>query len=53
MRKICPKCKGNGHHKEPTEITDILLAPITLGISLMKTDVRCKVCDGDGYLEDK
>lgn len=56
MRKICPKCKGNGYHKEPIDTTLFAVAPLTLGLSLfaafIRKDVKCKICDGKGYLED-
>lgn len=32
---------------------DIFLAPFTLGISLIRYWVKCKVCGGKGYLEDE
>ena len=52
MRTICPKCKGNGYHKEPIRVIDILFAPLMFGVTLCKKDVECKVCDGEGYLEE-
>lgn len=51
MRKICPKCNGNGYHSEPIEAVDWWLAPLCLGASLLKNNISCKVCDGAGYVE--
>jgi len=53
-RIVCPKCKGNGYHKEPHDGMSILLAPLTFGISLCnRKKVNCRVCDSAGYIENK
>lgn len=52
-RIVCPKCKGNGYHKEPYSGEQFWLAPFTLGLSLVRDKVKCKVCKGTGVYDQK
>lgn len=45
---VCKKCDGNGYHPAPFEGHQFWFAPFTLGLSLIREKVVCRVCNGSG-----
>jgi len=52
-KTICPKCEGNGEHKERMDGVSIFLAPFCFGLSLPRDMVECRICKGKGYIMEK
>lgn len=52
MKIICKKCDGEGWYPERRDFGDYFLAPLTLGLSLIRRKIFCKVCDGVGWYSD-
>ena len=51
-KEICPKCKGNGFHRY-RDGDHFFLAIFTMGLSLIGSQMDCKVCDKKGYITNK
>lgn len=49
--EVCKKCNGDGYHPVPFEGHQFWFAPFTLGLSLIRKKVLCRVCDGTGKRE--